>query len=117
MGERSVAPASFRPLLVRALILPLILVLACAAVLLWQVTRLVSASAWVDHTDQVIARADELSGLHADMQSGVRGYLITMDPDFRSPYDRALQRVDAAFDSLAQMITDNPLQQRRLSDI
>jgi hypothetical protein len=57
MSARTISSDSFKPLIVRALILPVFLVMAFAGVILWQVARLISAQGWVAHTDEVISQA------------------------------------------------------------
>jgi signal transduction histidine kinase len=117
MSAGLIAPESFRPLIVRALVLPLFLVIAFVGVLLWQVNRLMVAQWWVEHTDQVIGQANELRFLHTQMESSLRGYLITNDPAFRSPYDTSLRLVGAKSLELQRLVSDNPPQVQKLEYI
>jgi signal transduction histidine kinase len=65
---------------------------------------------WVDHTDRVISAAQETQGLMLDMETGVRGYLLTHDDSFLAPYRRAAPVMDRAFSELALLVDDNPQQ-------
>jgi signal transduction histidine kinase len=114
MSARAIAPDSFKPLIVRALVLPILLVVAFAGVMLWQVTRLISAQNWVAQTDVIIGRANELRFLYRDMESSFRGFLITNDPIFRTPYDSAHALIGPASAQLESLIAYNPAQQAKL---
>jgi PAS domain S-box-containing protein len=108
---------NFRRLLNRSVVLPLILTLALAGMFLWQINQLLSAARWVEHTDEVIARAYNTQKLLVDLETGVRGYLITHNPTFLEPYNVALPAINPAFDELHSLIADNSLQAARLKEI
>ncbi|MDQ3688381.1 MAG: CHASE3 domain-containing protein [Acidobacteriota bacterium] len=107
----------FRRILLRAVVLPLVLLAIVAGVLLWQISRLMASAKWVEHTDQVIAQADDTLRLIVDMETGLRGYLVTGKKDFLEPYERALPEIDPAFDRLGELIADNPGQTQLLAGI
>ena len=65
---------------------------------------------WVDHTDRVIASAQETQALLLDMETGVRGYLLTRDRSFLAPYERAAPVMGSAFAELRSLVADNPVQ-------
>lgn len=109
--------AAFRRTLTRAVILPLVLTAALAALFLWQVTRLLDATRWVEHTDEVIKQANSTQKLLVDSETGLRGYLITGKPEFLEPYDTASRQLGPAFDELAGLVSDNPTQGEHLKNI
>jgi CHASE3 domain sensor protein len=49
-----------------------------------------------------------------DAESGERGYLLTDDPDYLSPYQAALGRIAILQGDLQHLTADNPAQQARL---
>lgn len=98
----------FRRILLRAVVLPLVLLTVVAGVLLWQISRLMAAAQWVEHTDQVIAEANETLKLLVDMETGLRGYLVAGDKLFLEPYNRALPQIDPSLYRLGQLVSDNP---------
>ncbi|MGH9943299.1 MAG: CHASE3 domain-containing protein [Pyrinomonadaceae bacterium] len=110
-------PATFRRRLTLAVLLPLVLMAVLAGLFLWQISRLLSASQWVEHTDKVIARANSAHKSLIDMETGMRGYLITGKPEFLEPYERAAREIDPAFAALGGLVSDNPAQVRRLDEI
>ncbi len=71
----------------------------------------------VDHTDRVISASQQLMKLALDMETGVRGYLIAGDEQFLQPYNEAKSIVDSQFESLNQLVADNPSRQSRLAAI
>ena len=43
-------------------------------------------AAWVNHTLEVLAAADGLLSAAVDMETGMRGYLLTGEEEFLVPY-------------------------------
>lgn len=115
--QQQVSAADFRRTLVRAIVLPLLLTGALSGVFFWQIYRLLSAAGWVEHTDEVIAQAHEAQKLLIDMETGVRGYLITANRDFLEPYERAAPRVSPSLEELRRQVSDNPGQVRRIDEV
>src|SRR4051812_21492814 len=100
----------FRRSLRRAMLAPVLLVVMLACVFLYQIQWLLEQERWVDHTDQVIARANETEKLVLRMQSNVRAFLLTgrggVPGRFRQT--EATARTSAA--SLTAQVSDNPAQ-------
>lgn len=111
------AQTNFRRRLTRAIALPLILMLALCGILLLQLTHLLSVTRWVDHTNQVIAQANYTQRLLLDMETGIRGYIVTGNPDFLAPYRQSSLLIDPAFNDLGSLISDNPRQIQRLKEL
>jgi signal transduction histidine kinase len=109
--------ASFKRLLIRAAVLPVVMLLLLAGILLWQVQHLVSSAAWVERTDEIIATAHQLERLHIDMETGLRGFLITQNRDFLEPYERGLAEIPALSQTTQARVNDNPEQQQLLTRI
>src|SRR6185437_10606493 len=66
-----------RGLLLRAVLLPLLLMGIVASCLFWQVERLSQANARVDQSDRLIAQANQAQKAILDRETGLRGFLIT----------------------------------------
>lgn len=115
--RQQISPADFRWILVRAVLLPLVLSAALAGLFLWQINRLTTTARSVEHTDEVISQATEAQKLLIDMETGVRGYLITADRMFLEPYERAIPQLPSALDELHRLVSDNPGQGRRLDEV
>src|SRR4051794_14694568 len=114
MTSEAVCPITFRRLLTRSVMVPPALLSFLALVFLGQIMYLLSAGQWVDHTDQVIAKANTLLKLLVDGETGMRGYLITGEPVFLEPYHVEEKGVGLAFEGLIDLVSDNPPQVERL---
>lgn len=112
-----IGPAKFRRTLLLGVLVPPALQLALAALFLWQINRLMDQAEWVDHTDVVIAQAHNAQRLLVEMQTGMRGYLLTGARRFLQPYDRAGAEVGPVLDGLDRLVADNPEQGHRLAAI
>jgi CheY-like chemotaxis protein/signal transduction histidine kinase len=72
---------------------------------------------WVEHSERVIGRANDVSRLSADMEASMRGYLLSGDREFLDPYLLAKQRMSGDLTSLSRMVDDNPAQLDRVRRI
>ena len=105
---------SFRKLLTRNIGLPLGVGLLGAVAFVAVINYLLSAMQWVEHTDRVIGNANETVKLSIDMETGMRGFLITGDERFLDPYEVAKPRIFSSLESLRTMVEDNPQQVDRI---
>ena len=117
MTQPQVGQIQFRRALTRAFALPVLALALLTAVLIWQLNALLIDTRWVDHTDQVIAQAQTTQRLLIDMETGVRGFLLTGEADFRTPYDQAAPALDGQLGDLARLVADNPAQSERLAQM
>ena len=72
---------------------------------------------WVDHTYQVIAKAKDILAAAADMETGMRGFLLAGREEFLEPYRGGATRFDALIEELRQTVSDNPAQVTLLDEI
>lgn len=111
------AKTIFQRQLTRVIVLPSILLLLFSGVSLWQVSRLLSLLQLVDHTNQVIAQAYRTQKLLEDLETGLRGYMLTGEPQFLDPYLRSRLIIDSAFQQLTDLVSDNPSQVQSVSQV
>ncbi|NBA96314.1 response regulator [Pseudomonas sp. R5(2019)] len=111
----SIDEQSFRKLLSRNVALPLGVGLLSAVVFVAIISYLLTVIQWVEHTDRVIGNANEAVKLSIDMETGMRGYLITGDEHFLDPYEVAKPRITAELSTLKTLVDDNPQQVDRLT--
>ncbi len=78
---------------------------------------LVDRQHWVEHTREVIYRAERVISLLKDLETGNRGYLLTREKEFLEPYLLAKDSVGPAVERLRRLTRDNALQQRRLDTL
>ncbi|QJI11858.1 response regulator [Pseudomonas sp. ADAK22] len=110
----SVDEKSFRKLLSRNVALPLGVGVLSAAFFVVLITYLLSVIQWVEHTDRVINNLNESSKLTVDLETGLRGFLITGDEHFLDPYEVAKPRIIGDLHNLQELVADNPQQVDRL---
>ena len=110
----SVDEQSFRTLLSRNVALPLGVGVLSAVFFVVLITYLLSVIQWVEHTDRVINNLNESSKLTVDLETGMRGFLITGDEHFLDPYEVAKPRIIADLRNLQELVADNPQQVDRL---
>ena len=113
----AIDPEEFQRLLSRNLKLPLVGGVLGAVLFVGLILYLLSVIGWVEHTDRVTGSATELQRRSIDMETGMRGFLITGDESFLEPYDSALARVKDDFGALKALVSDNPAQVARVDRI
>ena len=110
----SVDEQRFRKLLSRNVSLPLGVGVVSAVFFVSLILYLLSTIQWVEHTDRVINNANEAVKLTVDLETGMRGYLLSGDEKFLEPYETARPRIKVALDTLLELTSDNPVQTDRL---
>jgi CheY-like chemotaxis protein/signal transduction histidine kinase len=113
----SIDEQSFRRLLTRNVGLPLGVGLLSGAVFIAIIVYLMSVIDWVEHTDRVINNANETVRLSIDMETGMRGYLLTGNSAYLDPFELAKPRLAAELPALQTLVADNPRQVDRLTRI
>lgn len=81
----------------------------------YNASRLIENDTWVKHTHQVRTELASLVSLLKDAETGQRGYIITGEDSYLTPYQSAIGAVQSTLDTLRRLTSDNPNQQRRLS--
>ncbi len=79
--------------------------------------QLYSSFGWVDHTHRVIAQTQKLLGHVLDAETGQRGYLLTGDATYLTPYQTGVLASRADIDSFADIVGDNPAQLNRIAQL
>jgi signal transduction histidine kinase/DNA-binding response OmpR family regulator/CHASE3 domain sensor protein len=117
MTGSSIDSTRFRRILSRNVAMPLGMGVLSALVFVGIIAYLINVLNWVEHSQRVIGKANEVSKLSADMEAGMRGFLLSGDEAFMSPYLQARQKIDAELNGLARMVDDNPPQLDRVRRI
>ncbi|HZV33425.1 MAG TPA: CHASE3 domain-containing protein, partial [Verrucomicrobiae bacterium] len=102
--------ASFKRIVGRAVLVPIAVMLVASILLAWLVSHLLSVTNWLDHTDQVIAKARNSERLIMDMQTALRGNLLTGSPQLLDSFNHIADQIPPALDDLAREVSDNPPQ-------
>ena len=117
MSEMRTDSTQFRRILSRNVAMPLGMGVLSALVFVGIIAYLINVLSWVEHSEQVIGRANEVSKLSADMETGMRGFLLSGDQDFLDPYRIARSRLESGLNGLTEMVKDNPAQAERVERI
>lgn len=114
---RSMESGAFRRLLARLLFLPLLSLAGLAFLLGSTLQQLITSARWVDHSDRVIASANDLNHLIVDEETGLRGYIATGDAIFLEPFRSANRQIESRFGELLAAVSDSPEQTAALQRI
>jgi signal transduction histidine kinase len=91
--------------------------LVTAALGYLNVRRLYRHDRLVEHTYEVMSELRLLVGTLSDAESGMRGYVITLDPTYLTPHDAARATVPASLARIERLTADSPHQQATLADL
>jgi len=104
----------FGPVRRLAIVVSMLLVLGAAAASLFLARTVDSQLVDIDNAYEVRRQASELMLSVVDAETGQRGYLLTRDPTYLVPYDRAIASMDSTFLRLRGLVGSNPSQQSQL---
>ncbi|OEZ93568.1 signal transduction histidine-protein kinase BarA [Janthinobacterium sp. HH106] len=108
---------SFRRILARNVTLPLLIGIVTALVFVGLIAYLLSALRSVEHSERVIGNANEVMKLSVDLETGMRGYLLTGDETFLAPYKSGKAKIAVEMSTLLELVSDNSIQVDRLRRI
>ncbi|WP_215404053.1 response regulator [Janthinobacterium sp. JC611] len=108
---------SFRRILARNVTLPLVIGVVTALVFVALIAYLLSALRSVEHSERVIGNANEVMKLSVDLETGMRGYLLTGDETFLAPYKSGKAKIAVEMNTLLELVSDSPIQVDRLRRI
>lgn len=83
----------------------------------FSVQRLIDNSKLVNHTHEVLIQADNIISYMKDAETGQRGFIITHDRDFLTPYQDAYEKVSESYKNVRDLTVDNPIQQTNIAEI
>ncbi|NPT33803.1 response regulator [Paraburkholderia xenovorans] len=116
-ASQAVDQNRFRSIIRRNIALPLGVGLVTMAVFVGLIAYLVSTMNWAEHSERVIGQANEMLRLAVDRESSMRGFLITGDESFLTPYEEGGPRFKTQIEALQELVSDNPPQVEKLKQI
>ncbi|MCC6892026.1 MAG: CHASE3 domain-containing protein [Anaerolineae bacterium] len=105
---------TFQRTLIRAIVYPVVLLVLLIVIFLWQLANILGTNERVQHSNIVIGAASSVLNLIVDMETGLRGYLLTGDAVFLEPYRQAQTDFESSFAALQTLVSDNPSQIQHL---
>ena len=95
-----------------------LVLLAIAVWVHWRNTQQVEQTkGTVAHTREVLGEIEHVLRLNVDLETGLRGFVITSDEQFLDPLFKARDQMVPALARLAQLVADNPAQRQRVADL
>ena len=91
----------------------LLVVVAAFTVLLVAVEDLRTSQRRTEHSQEVLATANQLERLVVDLETGQRGFVITGDTQFLDPWYAARAALPGQSRTLEQLVADDPDQRSR----
>ncbi|MCH7678092.1 CHASE3 domain-containing protein [candidate division KSB1 bacterium] len=95
----------------------LLMMTVIAVVIYLNVNSLIDSAKWVSHTNEVMAEGNDLITQLVNMETGVRGFLVTGKDEFLEPYVAGLAKFEKDISGLKQTVNDNPAQVALLEKI
>ena len=94
------------------------IIFATVAIINFQLSEdVLESSQWLSHSQVVVRSSAALQRNIIDMETGMRGYLLTGNKVFLEPYQNAKTQVPLMFTSLAKLVAGSPVQHRQLQQI
>jgi signal transduction histidine kinase len=110
-------PRIFKKILIQATLLPICLSIFLSVLFIQQVFNVLEENKKVRHSDQVLNYATEAIKLVLDSETGFRGYIITNNPTYLEPWEKARTKFGETMDKLIFLVRDNPAQNREAKEI
>lgn len=108
---------SVRFLLRSALLFPILFLIAMAVVIFWQIHSYRSSLNWVRHTQEVLHEVDTIRGALLEMETAMRGYILTGEETFLEPYHASEPLLNHSLEALSSMVAHKPLQAQRFAHL
>ena len=96
---------------------PLLLVAVMCVLFYASVSLLLNANRWVNHTHEAISYSDELTLSMINMETGLRGYLMSGKESFLEPYEEGEETFSEMLRRAKTHVSDNPPQVQRLDEV
>ncbi|MCH2163331.1 MAG: methyl-accepting chemotaxis protein [Marinovum sp.] len=95
---------------------PLFLALVIGAIAILSFWQMQATQKWVDHTHNVLRKANSIVMAAVNMETGMRGYLLAGREEFLEPLVAGQESFDALVVELSETVSDNPAQVARLDE-
>ena len=92
------------------LLMAIAVLLICSGLAVRQYRQFVAASHTVEHTHEVLDSIERIVNRLVAAETGQRGYLLTNDRAYLTPYEGVQEQTRALLSRLEQLVSDNPEQ-------
>lgn len=90
----------------QAIYLPLGIAALATLLLVYGITNLMTTTTWVTRMDALLSKINHVGTNFVNMETGLRGYLLTHEEMFLEPYDRALAVVASDLAELEDQVIE-----------
>ena len=94
-----------------------ILISTLSAISFSSINSIIQTSGWVEHTHKVIRVGESLSASMIDMETGLRGFLVTGNETYLEPYYAGQKNFETLVKKGANLTSDNPAQVTRWNNV
>jgi len=77
----------------------------------------IRSTQWVNHTHEVLNELEQTLVNELDADTRKRGYIITGDETYLSPFNYAISNVSQSLDKVKELTKDNPVQQKNIAHV
>jgi signal transduction histidine kinase len=98
-------------------VIAFLLLLISYFLIFFAIQRLLKESNLITHTYNVINKLEQLRAEVAEAETGVRGYVITQESVFLTPYNAAVRNVPVIVSEIKTLIGDNDNQGRNMDSL
>lgn len=97
--------------------IPLALIVAISTTVYFSLEKLLESNKWVNHTYQAIDLGKSITSAMVNMETGLRGFLVSGQDEFLEPYNHGLEDFNKVIAETKQKVSDNPTQVGRLEKV
>jgi methyl-accepting chemotaxis protein len=108
---------SIRAKIISGYVVALALLVAVGGVSFLNVSALIAADEWTEHTHEVLEAASHLESVLNFAETGARGYVIAGDEFYLTEYREQVAEARTTLASIETLTSDNAAQQRRLATL
>lgn len=95
----------------------LTLMAVVSLVVFFGIASMLDASRWVNHTYEVIRKAEAVGASMIDMETGQRGFMITGEDEYLEPFNNGIKVFRRMIAEGQQLTSDNPVQEKRWNEV
>ena len=100
-----------------AVLSPLSLLFVLVIITVVTVNTMLESARWVEHTNKILGEAAKIASSAVDMETGMRGFLLTGHDSFLEPYQSGNVLTFTLIHKLKEEVSDNPQQVKKLEQI
>lgn len=106
-----------KPKILAGIAVPVVLLVILGALALNSISNITHTAGWVNHTYNVLGKAQDIVASAVDIETGMRGFLLAGKEEFLDPYKSGETSAYERIKALQETVSDNPKQVARLEEV